>query len=278
MEVLEAIKHAENAPLYEFEELETDDELMHFGIKGMKWGIRRYQRKDGSLTKKGLKRYSKDEAKLKKEKKTLRNKIRTKKKIEKLNNLKKETEEMKKTAKEKETPEAKRERLLKSNHAKDLYENKDLLTTAKLNERINRIDTEARLKQKIPEEPKKYDKILDVINKATTMYKTVDSAYSTVKGSSIGKDLAKKLGLEEDKSMTLEKARKVLKNINNAPSGEVDKAQKLVDNADKLRYNIDKYDNPDKYKDNGGKKGKGGLSESKVRDIVNEILEEREDE
>lgn len=38
------------------------NELTHHGIKGMKWGVRKYQNKDGSLTPAGKKRYDRDVA------------------------------------------------------------------------------------------------------------------------------------------------------------------------------------------------------------------------
>lgn len=43
------------------------NELYHHGIKGMKWGVRRYQNADGSLTEKGKKRYRRDYDDIKKE-------------------------------------------------------------------------------------------------------------------------------------------------------------------------------------------------------------------
>ena len=38
-------------------------DLRHHGIKGQKWGVRRFQNKDGSLTPAGAKRYSADDYK-----------------------------------------------------------------------------------------------------------------------------------------------------------------------------------------------------------------------
>lgn len=38
----------------------VDGELYHHGVKGMKWGVRRYQNKDGSLTPAGKKKVAKE--------------------------------------------------------------------------------------------------------------------------------------------------------------------------------------------------------------------------
>lgn len=72
-----------------------ENELMHWGIKGMKWGVRRYQNRDGSLTPAGRKRYDKEMAKLKEEEKIAKNKLRTQAKLNKLEEKRREVEALK---------------------------------------------------------------------------------------------------------------------------------------------------------------------------------------
>lgn len=52
--------------------LVSEDELCHYGIKGQKWGIRRFQKKDGSLTPSGKERYNDDTTKKGKKSKPVR--------------------------------------------------------------------------------------------------------------------------------------------------------------------------------------------------------------
>lgn len=78
-----------------------DDELQHHGIKGMKWGRRRYQDKDGSLTPAGQKRYNKEMEKIQKEERALANKRAYDAKMAKLENARKRVDEQKEAMKKK---------------------------------------------------------------------------------------------------------------------------------------------------------------------------------
>lgn len=125
--------------------------LEHHGTKGQRWGVRRYQNADGSLTEAGRKRYSKGTGKQKglggvisSMKKKHAAKVRKAKRAK----AQKDAKENKKKA---ESNEEIRKKLLTSTDPEFLYKNRALLTSSELKERIDRITTEARMKDLIPD-------------------------------------------------------------------------------------------------------------------------------
>lgn len=90
----------------EYEIYKGPDELYHWGIKGMRWGQRRYQNKDGSLTAAGRKRYNAEMAKLKAEEEVLKKRKATAAKLTRLENKRKSIEEQKKALDGKNDDEA----------------------------------------------------------------------------------------------------------------------------------------------------------------------------
>lgn len=102
----------------------NENDLYHWGIKGMKWGVRRYQNADGSLTaagrkrytnsdgtlnEKGKKYYAKERARLIAERKAIKNAQKTNDQLSRLEAQRRNNEALKKatTPKKEEAPKPK---------------------------------------------------------------------------------------------------------------------------------------------------------------------------
>lgn len=133
--------------------MENNTYLVHYGIKGMHWGIRRYQNPDGSLTEAGQRRYDKQENKRKenyakaKDSKTYRQLLKRGKyltnaeyrqqydKIRKRRETTHEIKEAMRTNDGRKPAKAERARVSRSEAKQQRLESK--LNTAKMNQSLN---------------------------------------------------------------------------------------------------------------------------------------------
>ena len=179
-----------------------ETELTHHGILGMRWGVRRYQNKDGTLTAKGKKRYNSEMEKLKQEEKVLKNKQRTQNKLNKLDAKKQEIENLKRkvSGKDDETETAKTvTKSLEKPKPKKISE----MTDEEIINKINRLRLEKTLKELSPEELSRGEKFTnEVLMPAgkSLVNKAKDSL-----GDAISKKIKEAFGIDEDDMSKLKK-------------------------------------------------------------------------
>lgn len=173
----------ENKPISELNEvydyLSSDDELYHHGVLGMKWGIRRFQ--PYSLIPRGSGKKGKEIGAAKKSKSSSSSSSsgskRTKKKSRKQTQEEIRAKKISDLQTARQRSEAK-QKILKSGNAKLIYENRDSFTRAQMDEAMNRIDTEKKLRALVAEQnPSKKVKLKKAIGKvinADNIQKTAD--------------------------------------------------------------------------------------------------------
>lgn len=206
------------------------------GVKGQRWGERNYQSKDGTWTRLGLERRRAREGGGSSGKKesyfAKRKRVRTEKAAAaKAKKTKIEVDaKAKKEQVEAETLEQRRARILKSTNARELFDNRDILTTAEIRERMDRINVEASL-NKMAESQKKT--AIDYIDNALKYGKKINEVYEFTQ-KPVCKALAKKMGFKppEPKPVNYEEA---LRNINRLSNEQVTQLARRTANERLIR-------------------------------------------
>lgn len=238
--------------------MENYEYIQHSGIKGMRWGVRRYQNHDGSLTDAGRKRYG-DGSDSSKPKMSFGEKRAAKKKAKeaearkqaRLEAMRKGKEAKQKAAEEEarkqaET-EAKKQKVLESRSAKEIYENANLFTNEELNAAYQRLTLERNIANLSPREVSKGEQFVKgLVNTANTVSSVAEA------GTKLYNHMARlhnSLGDSDDKWP-------IIKDNDQKKGGKKDKNKDKDNNQNNENRNEEKNSNQnkDKKSDKGGNK------------------------
>ena len=260
----------ENKPINELNEvydyLSSDDELYHHGVLGMKWGIRRYQ--PYSLIPRGSGKRGKEVGAAKSSKSTSSSSgssKRTKKKSRKQTQEEIKAQKIKNLQTARQRSEEK-QKILKSGDAKLIYENRDSFTRAQIDEAMNRIDTEKKLRALVAEQnpskstklkksltkvvnPENLQKAADVIEKGANLYNQTARVANVFRddehqlkyiGKAENKKVEKKLSKELQDILNSGDAQKILDNQSKFNDDQIKNAKQRLDNLQKINQQAKK--------------------------------------
>lgn len=235
----------------EYEIYIVDDELCHHGIRGMRWGIRRYQNKDGSLTARGKKRYDAELKKVREQEKVLKNRQATRAKIEKLEARKKAAADEKAELDAAEGKTKKRKLFGRKEKAeKDVKKSVKDMSDVELFEAINRArmeDTYRQLRPEVVEKAKPFSQMMnDIVKPAATnagkqfLENALKKAGEKMLEDKVDPDSMQALTLMRDKLKIKNEIEKLKKNEPESTRSWKDKTDELNYIKAKEKYDADK--------------------------------------
>lgn len=215
-----------------------NNELYHHGVQGQKWGVRRYQNEDGSLTPEGRSHYGYSIREAgKKIIKSLKEKHASRSEQKKKNKQKKERikrlEKARKAKVAKKAHEEAKKKAIESGSAEQILKFKNELTAQQRNDVIQRLNTESNLRRLASEDRRlaseeaasksKWNKLIKLTDKAgqlstaiensSKLYNSFTKVYNTFADEPLPTIGEKK----QKENFINKKAKEILKNYKDMP-------------------------------------------------------------
>ncbi len=220
------------------------DELYHHGILGQKWGVRRFQNKDGSVTSAGAKRYYEGDGEISGPKKPGAVKRFITNRRKKKEAVRLAEEKVRKEAEDKAKKQAEQERIhgkdwaIKSGNAEQVRKYRDQMTNDELQRAINRVNMYKQL-DSVDKHDSNFDKAMKIVDtglrigrKVAEVKETADRVQKLFNPEDEGSKLSKKIDDAYSKGLIARAtaaANEAAKNTSGSSSDKEAAARKAID-------------------------------------------------
>ena len=245
----------------------SSDYIYHYGIKGMKWGIRRTAEQLGHKIKSKFsrKKSSSDESGSQTSSKKIQGSVAVK-----------GTKQNPGTTRTSDgsSLEERKQKVLESRSAKELYNNADLFTTQELQQAYNRLVLEKNIKSLSPKEVSKGQRMLDkYVNTAENISKFLNSTNKVLSQVNRFKNLVEGKGDAKKNNKKDKKDNSDSKKSSDEKSKAPDESSDEKSTKKKSKQTVDEAVEADSYEVPKQKKTSTSEKYKTARDFVNEVTD-----